>query len=108
MKTPSRNSWFGLVKGMTKRQNDPAAAATATEVCTAGAVSANKIATDIAVWLGAEKQLELCEKADGKGYAYAENIRNSALKGGNADKVKKTVAEAVDFSYVVEAAKKVK
>ena len=61
-----------------------------------------------AVWLGAEKQLELCEKADGKGYAYAENIRNSALKGGNADKVKKTVAEAVDFSYVVDAAKKVK
>ena len=98
----------GLVKGMTKRQNDPAAAATATEVCTAGAVSASTINTDIAVWLGAEKQLELCEKADGKGYAYAENIRNSALKGGNADKVKKTVAEAVDFSYVVEAAKKVK
>ena len=63
---------------------------------------------DLAVWFGAEKQLELCEKADGKGYAYAENIRNSALKGGNADKVKKTVAEAVDFSYVVEAAKKVK
>ena len=42
------------------------------------------------------------------GNDYAEHIRNSALKGGNADKVKKTVAEAVDFSYVVEAAKKVK
>ena len=106
--TAFKKFMIGLVKGMTKRQNDPSAAATATEVCTAGAVSANKIATDIAVWLGAEKQLELCEKADGKGYAYAENIRNSALKGGNADKVKKTVAEAVDFSYVVEAAKKVK
>ncbi len=103
-----KNFMKGLVKGMDKRASDPAAAATATEVCTAQATLAKDIATDIAVWLGIDKQIELCGTATGKGYSYAENIRNSALSGANKDKVKKTIAEAVDFSYVVEAAKALK
>ncbi len=98
----------GLVKGMEKREKDPATAANAVEVCTGGTTSAASINTDIAVWLGIDKQIELCGTTTGKGYTYAENIRNSALAGVNKDKVKKTVAEAVDFSYVVEAAKALK
>ncbi len=98
----------GLVKGMEKRATDPETAAKATEAITAQSVLAKDIATDIAVWLGVDKQIELCGESTGKGYTYAENIRTSALKGANADKVKKTVAEAVDFSYVVEAAKALK
>ena len=97
----------GLVRGMDKREKDPAAAAAATETCTAKAVLASDIATDIAVWLGAQKQIDLCAEKTGDGYKYAGNIRNSALKGGNADKVAKTVDEAVDFSYVVEEARAV-
>lgn len=97
----------GLVRGMDKREKDPATAAKATEACTAKTVLASDIATDIAVWLGAQKQIDLCGEKTGKGYQYAENILNSAKKGGNSDKVKKTVEEAVDFSYVVEAAKAV-
>lgn len=98
----------GLVKGMEKREKDPETAAKATEAITAKSWLAKNNSTDIAVWLGADRQIELCGTATGKGYTYAENIRTSALKGGNADKVKKTVAEAVDFSYVVEAAKAIK
>ena len=92
---------------MDKREKDPATAAKATEACTAKTVLASDIATDIAVWLGAQKQIDLCGEKTGKGYQYAENILNSAKKGGNSDKVKKTVKEAVDFSYVVEAARAV-
>ncbi len=103
-----KNFMKGLVKGMEKRATDPAVAATATEVCTAQATLAKDIATDIAVWLGIDKQIELCGEKTGKGYTYAENIRNSALSGANKDKVKKTVADAVDFSYVVEAARALK
>ncbi len=98
----------GLVKGMDKREKDPETAAKATEAITAQATLAKDIVTDIAVWLGAEKQIELCGASTGKGYTYAENIRNSALSGANAEKIKKTVADAVDFSYVVEAAKAIK
>lgn len=98
----------GLVKGMEKRATDPATAAAAVEVCTGGTTLASSINTDIAVWLGIDKQIELCGSSTGKGYSYAENIRNSALSGTNKDKVKKTVAQAVDFSYVVEAAKALK
>lgn len=103
-----KNFMKGLVKGMDKREKDPETAAKATEAITAQATLAKDIATDIAVWLGADKQIELCGEKTGKGYTYAENIRTSALKGANAEKVKKTVADAVDFSYVVEAAKAIK
>lgn len=94
----------GLVRGMDKRAKDPDAAVRATEVCTAYTVRAEDINIYIATWLGAQDQIDLCATKDGKGYTYVDNIRNSALAGGNASKVKKTAAEAVDFSYIVEAA----
>lgn len=95
----------GLVRGMTRREEAPDVAAKAVETCTTGQTTADTIQTDIAVWLGAAKQIELCGEKTGKGYDYATNILNSAKAGGNGDKVVKTVEEAVDFSYIVEAAK---
>lgn len=90
-----------LVKGMNKRAESPETAAKALETISAQPGRAEKTATDVAKWLTAQDQLDLCEKSDGKGYKYVENIRNSQ----DQNNVKKTVQEATDFSYIVEAAK---
>lgn len=90
-----------LVKGMNKRAESPETAAKALETVSAKPGRAAETATDVAKWLTAQDQIDLCEKSDGKGYKYVENIRNSQ----DQTKVVKTVAEATDFSYIVEASK---
>ena len=91
----------GLVKGMNFRNQHVDETCKDIEAVSAGQVSASSLTTDIAVWLSAQQQLDLYNSGDMM--KYVENIRNGQLSGENKDKIKKTAAEACDFSYLLEA-----
>lgn len=92
-----------LVKGMNFRAKNPGETAKDIEKISASQVLASSLETDIAVWLDANKQLELLN--NGKAIKYVENIRDSQVNGGNKDKVSKdiTAEKAADFSYLKKA-----
>ena len=95
----------GLVRGMELRKNNEAECAKDVEKGTNGAWLAKNAATNIAIWLGVDDQLNLIK--DGNAKQYASNIYNSHL--GN-DKVQKDldIAKVADFSYLKEACEAVK
>lgn len=95
-----------LVKGMNFRAAHPEKTAQDVEKLTNDAVAAESIATDIAVWLDADKQLELINS--GKAVTYATNIRNSHVNGANKDNIKLTVEQACNFTYLKKACEDVK
>ncbi len=90
----------GLVRGMNYRHDNPTGTTEDIEAVTAGQTTAASMATDIAVWLNAEQQLEL--DSTGKMKKYAENIRQGKLSNENVD-ANVTVEQATCFSYLIEA-----
>lgn len=92
----------GLVQGMNFRRDYPQESEKDIEMVTYGSFLATG-ATDIAVWLGAEEQLELIESGDAM--KFVENIRQSHANGANADKISENITAevAADFSYLKEA-----
>lgn len=97
----------GLVKGMNFRRDNPEETCKDIEEITAGSVMAEDLATDIAIWLGDQEQIDLYD--DGKMVEYAQNILDNDRAGANADKVSAnaSVEKNADFSYIYEAAKAV-
>ena len=97
----------GLVKGMNFRRDNPEETCKDIEEITAGSVMAEGLATDIAIWLGDQEQIDLYD--DGKMVEYAQNILDNDRAGANADKVSAnaSVEKNADFSYIYEAAKAV-
>ena len=88
-----------LVKGMNFRRDHQAECAKDIEKVTAGTFKAEGTATDIALWLGAEEQLELLE--NGKAMEYVQNIRDSQTNEAVSDTLK--TEDAVDFTYLKKA-----
>lgn len=95
----------GLVKGMNFRHDSPEKTCEDVEKGTAGQVSASSLATDIAIWLNADQQLELYNS--GKMMKYTENIRQGKLSNEKVD-ANITSEKASCFNYLIEACNTVK
>ena len=87
-----------LVMGMNFRRDYPEQADKDIEVVSNGAYIARGV-TDIAIWLGAEEQLELLESGDAM--KYVNNIRESQMPDRISDEV--TAEDVVDFTYLENA-----
>ena len=87
-----------LVMGMNFRRDYPEQADKDIEVLSNGAYIARGV-TDIAIWLGAEEQLELLESGDAM--KYVNNIRESQMPDRISDEV--TAEDVVDFTYLENA-----
>lgn len=95
----------GLVRGMNFRHDNPTGTTQDIETVTAGQTTAESMATDIAVWLNADQQLEL--NSTGKMKKYAENIRQGKLSNESVD-ANVTIEQATCFDYLIEACNAVK
>ncbi len=97
----------GLVKGMNFRRDHTDECTVDIEDVTSGSVPADSLATDIAIWLGDEEQIELYE--NGKLIEYTNNILEGQRTGNNADLISPdaTAENSSDFSYIYEAAKEI-
>ena len=97
-----------LVKGMNYRNADPYACLDDIEEVTAGAVLADSLDPNTAVWLSAEQQLELRDSGDD--LKYVNNIRESAISGGNYSDVStvKSIEDSIDFSVLYEICEELK
>ena len=90
-----------LVEGMNFRRDNVEETTKDIEYVSKEQISADSLATDIAVWLGDKEQLELDKSGDMM--KYAENIYNSQKNGANGSKVVKSLKDSVDFSYLLDA-----
>ncbi len=92
---------LALVRGMNFRRDNTEETTRDIEYVSKEQIAADSLATDIAVWLGDEEQLELHESGDMM--KYATNIYNGQKAGANGSKVVRSVEDSVDFSYLIAA-----